>query len=340
MIIFKKQSGFAPLIAVLMVLILIVAGGTGYYLYKHKPLLKEKEVIPEEEAKGLERFLESEKEKTKEPSPASSPATLQESQEQKSVDQENAIQAVDVCEKISNPYRRQICIASIEKDVARCQDEDCYFHIAIQKGDTVLCGKISDSHYENKATCKAIVEKNPDNWCKSETKSGYSVLPLCYIKTALEEDDPEICNHIPVHLNESFNADLNYCKALVEKKPQFCETLSGSKKELCYFFVAATTKNPAYCSQLEGNEKIGKKAACLKVAKRDVAGLDCKNSYQFQLCEAIAILDKEPSICENVLTGFNDRCYRDVAYSIAGVSKETSILFEKFLFPPSIKILE
>ncbi len=149
-----------------------------------------------------------------------------------------------------------------------------------------------------------------------------------------EEGNPEICNHIPVHLNKSLKADLDYCKALVEKNPQLCGALSGSQKELCYFFVAAVANNPTYCNQLEGDEKIGKKAACLKVAKRDITGLDCKNSYQFQLCEAIAILDKEPSICENVLTGFNDECYRDVTYSIAGVSKEISILFEKFFSHP------
>ncbi len=139
MIIFKKQSGFAPLIAIFIV------------VDKHKSFPKEKETISEEKAKNLEKPIESREEKTEEPLPASLPTIPQKPQEQESVSQKNVINAIDVCKEIKNSYRQQICIASIEKDVAKCQDEDCYFHIAVQKGEVALCDKISDSHYENKA---------------------------------------------------------------------------------------------------------------------------------------------------------------------------------------------
>ncbi len=235
-----------------------------------------------------------------------------------------------LCGKIEGDWKRKFCQTIVEKDLTECENSSCYSHIAVQLEDPAICKKIEGEGMTTnymRLLCEAVIKRDISK-CQ-EIRNEIKGAPgghNCKLWLALLENDPLIC-------------DRPECRALVTKDPKFCSRVELDPED-CYFKLAAITNDDSICKNLRGNELVGDKAACIKVANREIEEADCKRRASFQnlnlMRRTIAILDGDSSLCEKE-TDPNE-CYKVLAFVKAGIFPKTYALnMQLFMGVPSIR---
>lgn len=245
---------------------------------------------------------------------------------------------LELCEKASPIYREKKCKAILNKNPGKCDEvkeeqarTECYFWVAFQEKNSTVCERIKQvGEYDSYgkyyySLCKASAQRNPQR-CDFKKVTGSYGGHFCELLLALQNKNSTICGEDKL------------CRAIAEKNSKFCEGASFEKEE-CYFKMATLTQNKSICDNLEGTEKIGKKAACIKMVERSVKGMDCSNRYFDNICAQIALLKEKPSICSNV--GFQSpSCYENLAYIKSGAIPKDYLIFKEMARYYSIEFID
>ncbi len=232
--------------------------------------------------------------------------------------------ALASCQKIELASSKEKCINIIKKNANKCKDSNCYLYVGTQTKDLSLCEKIREennpSRYK-KLLCEAVVKEDARK-CKFEKEMGMYGGHECNSWIALNKNDPTLC-------------DSPMCKALVKKDLDFCLKLKF-KEEECYFAMAGLTGNAEICNALSGTELVGERASCIKIANRDLSGIDCSKNYR--MCHLTAMLKEDPSMCKRIeYGGFGSVCYKWLAFIAAKVVPKPYAIHKEIHGIPSIK---
>ena len=210
-------------------------------------------------------------------------------------------EALSLCNKIDAKGDRELCTIVAKGEGEKCQDEECYYNVALRNQDPSLCKNISAE--QSRLLCEIFTSRDST---RCETLYPAFVAPSCYYYMATYTKDLKACE-------KSGEASF-LCKATITGDSSWCEqVLTSTNRDICYLQVGAIKGDSALCENIINPTR---KRFCQKVAERDISGLDC-GGKEAELCISVAIL-KDPSICEK--TSFPGECYNRVILFEMGVT--------------------
>jgi len=194
-----------------------------------------------------------------------------------------------ICERIENQKTRDLCNrynAEIKNDSSVCEKivdqswkDQCYYGVGVSKQDAVLCEEIEGQG--TREGCYLAVAKLKYDSSLCEKPQEKKMREECYYQVAKLKQDPTICGKLEVQMTK----DLCYHKVAESKQDsRICERIEGNKDH-CYYKVAELKKDSTICEQIQD--------------------LHLRSN-----CYAnIAIENKIPHLCNNVISKDRDYCY-------------------------------
>ncbi len=148
-----------------------------------------------------------------------------------------------ICQKISN---YPDCIAIVEQNSDKCENDGCIFQIAVAKKDSTICDKIksSDITAVTKTSCLEEVGRSSLNISvcriipdepKAIPSSGYR--DNCYKRIAETTNNLSVCKE---ELQLFGNADSCYYRmAIINANNATCEkVIDTNQKYMCYYGIS------------------------------------------------------------------------------------------------------
>ncbi|PIN73195.1 hypothetical protein COV20_03105 [Candidatus Woesearchaeota archaeon CG10_big_fil_rev_8_21_14_0_10_45_16] len=149
------------------------------------------------------------------------------------------------CDKIENPMVKDGCVSEN----------------AIATGELAACESIQD--IKSKGYCQQQIALQQDDWkiCHDNIEDPYWK-DNCYYQIALKNLDGPLCSDvydIPQQL------DCYKKIAIATHNPDYCERLSYTEADKCFFTIAIDSQNLEWCSKLASD--LNKDQCVYKIAK-------------------------------------------------------------------------
>jgi len=245
-----QQLGFALPLTILIAIVLIIAGGAGYYFYLSRDEVLRDKTLQEAEEKPSGVKPEAEKRKD---IFACEKETDQKDKDYCYLNLAISIQDVSLCEKIVDVDPKHNCyvkVAIASNDTSICEIEEyqvfkdfCYQSIAIFNRDASVCEKIADPTYCYSRVAAitndtSLCGKLPDQKNRDD----------CYYKVALFTENLSPCEEI---INKT-SKDTCYQKVgMARGDISFCEKEEDQPvKDTCYYKMAVRTRNVSLCGKI------------------------------------------------------------------------------------------
>ncbi len=217
--------------------------------------------------------------------------------------------------KVVKTGRWEDCKTLGEADDSRVHR--CISKIALNKGDSDICGEIGDDYYKDDCFSEMVLKTHEISLCNQVSEANR---PSCYTKYAVQEKSVFICDDIGEEQQDAKEDCIVEVAASGEDHLEMCmDVKNPSKHEKCVMNFAKAAGGYGVCVQLNSESK---QIQCYHaVAKEKQDEKSCRMIENSPLDRSrcykdVAVLKQDESLCADV----NDDTMKDDCYLSVGTS--------------------